>query len=147
MTSQRRFSLFDRCLFTPFLHGEISLLSLHPWIPPIDINKSYPSFRMIWTFLKNPKIILIDFCKQLNLKPTITARKWKLEFIFAGFFVVRYLSADASVFSSFHNKNKLWFFEKNLVNFFIRVLDKKKSDWFALNQRSVTRWICCLCTE
>ena len=106
MTSERRFSLFDRCLFTPFLHGEISLLSLHPWIPPIDINKSYPSFRMIWTFLKNPKIILIDFCKQLTLKPTISAGKWKLHFVFAGFFVVRYLSADASVF---HNKNKLFF--------------------------------------
>ena len=89
LESHRTFYLSDRCLFTPFLHGEISLLSLHPWIPLIDINKSDPSFRMIWTFLKNLNIILIDFCKQSTLEPTISARKWKLEFSFAGFFVVR----------------------------------------------------------
>ena len=115
LESHRTFYLSDRCLFTPFLHGEISLLSLHPWITQIHINIFKNSFNEIFGFLKKPKITLKEFCKQSTLKPTIFDWKWHPGFSFAGFFVVRFQSADASVF---HNKNKLWFFEKKINKIF-----------------------------
>ena len=97
LESHRTFYLSDRCLFTPFLHGEISLLSLHPWIPQIDINILRNPFRMICGFLKKPQIILKEFCKLSTMKPTIFDWKWHPGFSFAGFFVVRFGRGGATV--------------------------------------------------
>ena len=71
LTSQRRFSVFWQIFVLIFLHGEISLLSLHPWIPLIHINIFKNRFSEIWRSLKKLQIIEKDFCKLFSLKPRI----------------------------------------------------------------------------
>ena len=81
-TSLGNFSLFWQMFVLIYLHGEISLLSLHPWIALKHIDQSKSGRNEKKRNRRNLQIIAKHFCKQSTLKPRIFDWKSCLHFIF-----------------------------------------------------------------